>query len=218
MYALAVLSIAVLAGQAIATPFANTGPLAALLKRQSTLDPSQIPPQCQSQCTGVVNSLNTCTDLTCLCADAVNKGLYNCLECALSLTPDASLLSQAQSSLTHLNPHPSSEYEQACTQGGVAVTPLTLTLPSGGATATGGSSGTHTTAVGSSVVLGTSVVVGTTAAAGTLPAGTINTVVPVTTAASNSNPNPLSKNGAGLVGVSVASVLGAAGVAVAALL
>ena len=78
MYALAVLSFAVLAGQgesefqisikkqlgverrfaAVATPFANAGSLAALLKRQSTLDPSQIPTQCQSQCNGAVNSLN----------------------------------------------------------------------------------------------------------------------------------------------------------------
>ncbi|KAM5545603.1 hypothetical protein V8D89_000641 [Ganoderma adspersum] len=198
MYALAVLSIAVFAGQAVATPFANASPLAALLKRQSTLDPSQVPAQCQSTCTPVINSLNTCTDLTCLCADTVNKGLYNCLECALSLQPDASLLSEAQSSLT--------QYEQACTQGGVAVTPLTLTLPNGAAPTATGSSGTHTTAAGS--------VIGTTAA-GTAPAGTVGTAAPVTTAASS---NPLSKNGAGVVGASVASVLGAAAVAMAALL
>ena len=152
----------------------------------------------------------------------MNKGLYNCLECALSLEPDASLLSQAQSSLTRKSSPPLSyprsgtqflsptpEYEQACTQGGVAVTPLTLTLPNGAAPTATGSSGTHTTAAGS--------VIGTTAA-GTVPAGTVGTVgtvAPVTTAASS---NPLSKNGAGAVGTSVASILGVAVVAMAALL
>ena len=48
--------------------------------------------------------VQTCMDINCLCSDAVNKGLYNCFECGLSLQPDASLMSSAQSSLTRTYP------------------------------------------------------------------------------------------------------------------
>ncbi len=111
-----------------------------------------------------------------------------------------------------LKPHLLLEYEQTCGQAGVNVTPLTLTLPSGSApTATGGSSGTQTTVVGSNP----SATV--TTAAGTVPAGTVGTAAASTnTAASGSN--PLSHNGAGVIGVSAASVAGAVGVVMAALL
>ncbi|KAI1793646.1 hypothetical protein LXA43DRAFT_999796 [Ganoderma leucocontextum] len=204
MYALAVLSVAVLAGQAVATPFASAGPLAALLKRQSTLDPSQIPAQCQSACASTVNTLNTCADVNCLCTDAINTGLYNCLECALGLSSDAGLLSEAQTSLT--------QFEQTCAEAGVNLAPLTLTVPNGSSATATGSSGTHTTAAGSNPTVTAS------NPAATVPAGTVNTAAASTNTAASSGSNPLGKNSAGMVGVSVASVAGAVGVAMAALL
>lgn len=80
MYVLAVLSVAVLAGQsksiavldlreiglhswfpAAATPLAGAAPLVeAIFKRQgiTTIDPGSIPAQCESQCGAVINAIN----------------------------------------------------------------------------------------------------------------------------------------------------------------
>ncbi|KAI1793641.1 hypothetical protein LXA43DRAFT_999772 [Ganoderma leucocontextum] len=115
MFGLAVLSVALLAGQAAA---AASSP--SLFKRQ--LSPGQIPPQCQAACSSAQSSLQSCgTDLNCLCSDSINKAFSDCLECAVSL--DASSLSAMQESLDEL--------DQGCTQAGHAVTPITLTLPNG---------------------------------------------------------------------------------------
>ena len=76
MYGLAVLSIALFAGQgaylfvliidvvtenkfaAAATAIPDASPLAALIRRQTGFDPSEIPAQCQNDCSSVLNSLN----------------------------------------------------------------------------------------------------------------------------------------------------------------
>ncbi|PIL34684.1 hypothetical protein GSI_03464 [Ganoderma sinense ZZ0214-1] len=217
MYTLAVLSIAVLAGQTAATPVdvAGAAPLLAHFRRQgiATLDPGSIPAQCDSQCGSVINSINTCPDITCLCSDTVNKGLYNCFECGLSLEPDASLLSQAQKTLT--------QFENTCNQAGVPgvqLSSLTLTMPSGTVAAPSGTAGSGSTAVSIPV---TSNLAGTT----NTYVGTVNTVLPAPTTAvitvgsaatpssSSSALNPLARNGAGVAGVSFASVAGVVGVA-----
>ncbi|KAI1793642.1 hypothetical protein LXA43DRAFT_1092442 [Ganoderma leucocontextum] len=216
MYALAVLSVAVLVGQTVATPVAAAAPLVAIFKRQggTTLDPGSIPAQCESQCGSAINAMNTCADINCLCSDTVNKGIYSCFECALSLQPDASLMSQAQTTLT--------QFENTCSQAGVALTPLTLTMPSGSAATSSGSFGSPSTA-GSNPSAGSN-----PTGPATIPAGTAITPLPAPTnpvtsappAATNSpspGSNPLPRNGAGMVGVSVASVAGAVGVAIAAL-
>ncbi|KAM5545605.1 hypothetical protein V8D89_000643 [Ganoderma adspersum] len=218
MYVLAVLSVAVLAGKTAATPVAGAAPLVeAILKRQggTTLDPGSIPAQCESQCGAVINAINTCTDITCLCSDAVNKGMYDCFECGLSLQPDASLLSSAQKSLT--------QFENTCNAAGipgVQLTSLTLTIPSGTAPASSGTSGSLSTPASNPSTAVTTNPAGTT----TIPAGTGNTVLPapttvvITAAPAATSPlNPLSRNGAGMVGVSFASIVGVVGVAVAAL-
>ncbi|KAI0324285.1 hypothetical protein GY45DRAFT_1357300 [Cubamyces sp. BRFM 1775] len=144
MYGLAVLSVALFAGQAAATAISARSPILSLLRRQSAadFDPSEIPPQCQSQCATISTALtsDSCTsDLSCLCSSDTSNGLYNCLECALSLDPDESIMIEAQDEYD--------QYAQACQSAGANVSDKTLTIPSG-SSATGsqgsGSSGSAT--------------------------------------------------------------------------
>ncbi|KAJ8481808.1 hypothetical protein ONZ51_g5736 [Trametes cubensis] len=128
MYGLAVLSVALFAGQAAATAISARSPILSLIRRQSAseFDPSDIPPQCQSQCSTISTALtsDSCTsDLSCLCSSSTSNGLYNCLECALSLDPDESIMAEAQSEFD--------QYAQACTSAGATVEDKTLTIPSG---------------------------------------------------------------------------------------
>ena len=88
---------------------------------------------------------------------------------------------------------------------------LTLTMPNGPPLTSSGSSGSPSTAAGSKPT-GTA----------TVPAGTVNTALPAPSnpapvATSGSGSNPLARNGARMVGVSVGSVAGVVGVAMAAL-
>ncbi|KAM5545698.1 hypothetical protein V8D89_000736 [Ganoderma adspersum] len=176
MFSLAVLSIALLAGQAAAAASSQS-----LFKRQ--VDPGQIPPQCKDSCSAAQTSLGSCgADLNCLCTDTTTKAFSSCLQCAVSLDP--STLSAMQESLN--------EFEQGCTSAGHAVTPITLTAGASG------SSGTPTAAGSNSA---------TSAAAAT-------TTAP---ASSSSTAAASGHNGAGMVGASVASVAGAVGVVLAAL-
>ncbi|KAI0773109.1 hypothetical protein BD413DRAFT_539196 [Trametes elegans] len=135
MFGLAVLSVALLAGQAAASAIAARSPLAHLLAiRQTSFDPSTIPAQCKSECSAISQALtsNTCsTDIDCICSSSASNGLYNCLECILAINPDASDLAQAQGSFD--------QYASACASGNVNVADRSLTLPSGsGATSAGG--------------------------------------------------------------------------------
>ena len=85
---------------------------------------------------------DSCTsDLSCLCSSSTSNGLYNCLECALSLDPDESIMAEAQSEFDRMYPSPLvayrlahsaiTEYAQACTSAGATVEDKTLTIPSG---------------------------------------------------------------------------------------
>ncbi|TBU45383.1 hypothetical protein BD309DRAFT_718355 [Dichomitus squalens] len=220
MYGLAVFSVAVFAGHTAATALAGAFPLAAIIRRQTGFDPSQIPAQCQSDCSTAVTAINTCTDVSCLCSTSTNQGLYTCLECALSLSPDASTLSQSQESLDN--------YEETCDQAGVNVTPLSLTLPSGGASATATATAapiSSTAVTGGSTPSTVKVSVtfngGSTAATATAtsPANTADTASSASsTGGASKNGNPLGGNGAGAIGVSTASLAVVVGIAMAALL
>ena len=112
------------------------------------------------------------------------------------------------------------EFENTCNNAGVPgvqLSSLTLTIPSGTVAAASSTSGSGSTGVSipSTAVTLTSNLAGTI----TTSVGTTNTVLPApttaaTTAASAVNPsssssalNPLSHNGAGVAGVSFASVL-----------
>ncbi|KAI0738225.1 hypothetical protein C8Q80DRAFT_1275751 [Daedaleopsis nitida] len=213
MYALTLISLSVFVGQTMASVIDARSAITSLMKRQVGFDPSTIPQQCTQDCSFIVNVLNTCTDVSCLCSANANNGLYTCLECTLEIVPDASLLSQEQSSLKG--------YEDSCKQAGATVNSLTLTMPSG-STQTG-STGTGT--------------VGTTTSVGavltTTKPSTTRAVSDPTTTDSDADDtetddasvdNPLETagakkgNGAGLVAVSSAALLGAVGAAIGAFL
>ncbi|KAM5545697.1 hypothetical protein V8D89_000735 [Ganoderma adspersum] len=144
MYGLAALSVAVLVGQAAATAVAGAAPRSPLARRQTTLNPSDIPSQCKNQCAPAVNYLNTCAEtVSCLCSDTTNTAFYNCLECVVEVEP--SVKSTLQTTL--------SEYEYNCGTAGAKVSFLTLTFADGSSdapTATGGASLSTTPTAGTS--------------------------------------------------------------------
>ncbi|PIL34686.1 hypothetical protein GSI_03466 [Ganoderma sinense ZZ0214-1] len=89
MYGLAVLSVVVLVGQAAATAVPGAAPLSSLTRRQTTLNPSEIPSQCKNQCAAAVNYLNACGEsVTCLRNDTTNKAFYDRLECVVGVDPN----------------------------------------------------------------------------------------------------------------------------------
>ncbi|KAI5986715.1 hypothetical protein EDC04DRAFT_2824220 [Pisolithus marmoratus] len=103
----------------------------ALVPRQSSFDPSDLPSQCQSPCQVIstMSSSSCDTSLTCLCASSIASELQTCMTCLAQAEP--SVETSAQSAL--------SSYNEACG------TSLSLGTSSG----SGGSSAT-TTAAGSS--------------------------------------------------------------------
>lgn len=105
----------------------------------------------------------TCSqDINCLCSSSASTGLFDCLQCALSLQPDEDVLEQAQESydgalsepFTYDDRHSHNcldvEYAEACASGDVPVASKTLSLPSGSsASATRVSGSATATAAGS---------------------------------------------------------------------
>jgi len=145
------------------------------------LSPSDIPPQCQTQCNPIVTKLgNSCaTDLTCLCSRETASQLQSCVQCGIDLTgASSSVIAQAQGSLN--------QYTQACAAGGQAAPSLTVTAGSGGGagpTATGGGGGAGT---GPGTGAGTGAGTGT-GAAGPIANPTLGGTTPTATAG-GSNP------------------------------
>ncbi|OSC98133.1 hypothetical protein PYCCODRAFT_1439628 [Trametes coccinea BRFM310] len=194
---------------AAASAVAARSPLAGvhLLARQAAgFDPSEIPPQCQTQCATISNALtsSTCTtQVSCLCSSSTNNGLYDCLECALSLDPDQSVLSEGQANYD--------SYVEACQQAGVTIEDKSLTIPSGASTVTQVS----ITDVANSATL--------TGGVSTTPSATGNAAAVTDSAVSQtgSAEDPLktaARNGAGVgAGVSGAGIVGAAAAIMAAL-
>ncbi|KAI0354490.1 hypothetical protein OH77DRAFT_1426079 [Trametes cingulata] len=211
MYGLTLLSVALVAGQAAASSIAARSPLASLLQaRQGGFDPSQIPAQCQSDCTVISTALNSATcsgDVSCLCSTATNTGLSNCLECALGLDPEQSALAEVQESYN--------EYTQACSSAGAPVDAKPLTIPSGGAAATQTQSQAQvqTTVTGpaqtSAGAVGTKTVVSGAAQSTGSPAST-GVSDPLSGSGSGDGSSAAHNGAAGLgAGVGVAGVVGA---------
>ncbi|KAI0631413.1 hypothetical protein C8Q77DRAFT_133065 [Trametes polyzona] len=156
MFGFAVLSVALLAGQAAASTISTRSPLVSALRaRQADFDPSTVPPQCKSDCADISSVLTSATcsnDITCVCSSSASNGLFSCLQCALNLAPSQSLLDQAQESYN--------DYAQACSSGNMPVSAQTLSIPSGSsASATGGSSrgtGVRTSAAAAPTASGSS--------------------------------------------------------------
>ncbi|KAI0755533.1 hypothetical protein C8Q74DRAFT_1210594 [Fomes fomentarius] len=218
MYAFAVVSVALLAGQGdrAALTTRSRSALAGLLSRQTTgFDPSDIPAQCQSDCSTVVSALNSCVDVSCLCSENTNRGLYTCLECALAIEPDASLLQQGQSSLE--------DYQSSCKQAGVSVTPLVLTLPSGASatSGTGSSAGSVSSRPSATFNTGNSGVTATVSAGASTPTETDDDDDDDDSSSGTSDPlsgsGGATRNGAALVSASSVAVAGVVGAAMAVL-
>ncbi|KAJ8517842.1 hypothetical protein ONZ45_g5005 [Pleurotus djamor] len=72
------------------------------LPRES-IDPNAIPDPCQDRCAAVVNTINTCSTITCTCTTNTQYSLVNCLQCIAFLAPGVQeVLDQAQESIDDL--------------------------------------------------------------------------------------------------------------------
>ncbi|KAK7461826.1 hypothetical protein VKT23_008256 [Stygiomarasmius scandens] len=102
-----------------------------LLVRQSdssTLDPSELPPQCQSLCTSAVSILNECTSgVACGCSSSDLSDLETCFNCLGNAAPglqdslDSSLNGNILVEIPKSNAQLfcfSTDYETACQAGG----------------------------------------------------------------------------------------------------
>jgi len=131
-----VVSLLVAASQATAlTPTEN---ILRLARRQTSsgIDPSDFPSACQSGCTSVLNTVEGCTDLACVCTTSNLKGVQSCINCIVST--DSSLQAVGQSVLN--------TYNTECAGEGVG----SLTLGGGTGTAAAGASSTGSSSSGGS--------------------------------------------------------------------
>ncbi|KAJ4490815.1 hypothetical protein J3R30DRAFT_3425474 [Lentinula aciculospora] len=77
-----------------------------LIPRQSSssgIDPSEIPTQCQSQCTTVLNTISACTTDSCICTTTNANDLESCVNCLVSLDPTAEMIEEGNEILESLN-------------------------------------------------------------------------------------------------------------------
>ncbi|KAI0755546.1 hypothetical protein C8Q74DRAFT_313149 [Fomes fomentarius] len=135
MYALPLFAVAFLAGHAAANEHALQVRSTMLFDRADIsagkgIDPDDIPEQCKSDCADVLDAMQTCTSIDCLCTDKAHNGLGSCMQCAVGLVPnDTTTFSQAQDKIAN--------YESQCLNAtGVDLKPIQLSKPgaSGGTT------------------------------------------------------------------------------------
>ncbi|THH27585.1 hypothetical protein EUX98_g6606 [Antrodiella citrinella] len=137
MFALCLVSVALLAGHASAFTIQERSVLHHVYTRQTAgggFNPAEIPQQCQSACATAVPILSGqgCQTNQCLCTSAVNTGFEQCLDCVLSLAPaDPTLTSETQQAL--------SQYEDQCALVGFPLSSLTLSGATVAPTSAGGS-------------------------------------------------------------------------------
>jgi len=91
------------------------------------LNPDNVPTPCDNQCATLVG-LSSCASYSCLCTEAVNLGMYTCLNCTENLNGPAptSVIEIIQASLQ--------EYEDACKSQNLPLSSLTLPGVPAGAT------------------------------------------------------------------------------------
>ncbi|KAF8181323.1 hypothetical protein BJ912DRAFT_1145546 [Pholiota molesta] len=130
------------ASLAFAVPAVLAEPLStgALFARQlpSGFTPGDIPQACVPTCQALSSSLGsgTCSDLSCICTNAIDSDIRSCLDCGLKAgvpNVNQTFIDQTVSG-----------YEQACSSGGFPVSGSASTPTSG--TTGSGSSGSGTTA------------------------------------------------------------------------
>jgi len=133
-----VVSLLFVASEAAALTLA--GSIEGLAKRQSAsgIDPSDFPSACQSGCTSVLNTIEACTDVSCVCTSSNLNSIQSCINCIVNTDPSATLQSAGQSVLN--------TYNSECAGQGVG----SLTL--GSATGTGSSSPSSTGSSSSGII------------------------------------------------------------------
>jgi len=178
------------------------------------VDPSQYPPQCQSTCSNILDTINACTTVACMCTASNNQALASCVDCILGsdgTDPSSSLVAQAQSILDN--------FESTCAQGGspVATLQVTPSYVSGASQTTITSGASQTTIASSSSSIPQITFVGTSTHSSesaintvTSPAAGTNTGTALGSSTTSSDINPFAKSGSMKVGVPV--VVAVAGV------
>ncbi|KAJ8522239.1 hypothetical protein ONZ45_g1175 [Pleurotus djamor] len=103
--------------------------LAGLLRRQTSISYGDIPAGCQSSCSSMVSTINSCSSLSCFCTSSVASSFESCVYCSYNLMPTASQRSNGQALLD--------TYNSACSGTGISSAtfrgyyPSTSTTPSG---------------------------------------------------------------------------------------
>ncbi|KAF8829716.1 hypothetical protein HHX47_DHR2000289 [Lentinula edodes] len=76
-----------------------------LIARQSTssgIDPSEIPTQCETQCTTVLNTISACTTDSCICTTTNANEMESCVNCLVSLDPTTDMIEEGDEILLSL--------------------------------------------------------------------------------------------------------------------
>ncbi|KAH7868616.1 uncharacterized protein C8R40DRAFT_1074666 [Lentinula edodes] len=76
-----------------------------LIARQSTssgIDPSEIPTQCETQCTTVLNTISACTTDSCICTTTNADEMESCVNCLVSIDPTADMIEEGNEILLSL--------------------------------------------------------------------------------------------------------------------
>ncbi|KAF8150077.1 hypothetical protein B0H34DRAFT_802187 [Crassisporium funariophilum] len=82
----------------LATP--QTSPNALYARQAGGFNPSSIPATClENKCQSLVNSLSTCTDLKCMCTNAIVTSMKSCIQCAVDANIDGYNQTVADASL-----------------------------------------------------------------------------------------------------------------------
>ncbi|KAF8516896.1 hypothetical protein JB92DRAFT_2908870 [Gautieria morchelliformis] len=96
------LILALAASGAVALSVRSPIPLSAPL-RPRQIDPSQVPPQCQTQCAPIVADLQSCTTNLCVCTSQVASDYQVCLNCLASLGSSATINSDVANAVSTFN-------------------------------------------------------------------------------------------------------------------
>ncbi|PPQ90340.1 hypothetical protein CVT25_007742 [Psilocybe cyanescens] len=142
----------------------------AIVPRSPFRDSLILPRQtaCDSACAVFTDALNGCTTLGCLCTPTVAQGLQNCVDCAVTASPTADVIANAQALV--------GTYSGQCT--GFGLPPVTVKSGSGGGPSTSPPVKTSTTITPLSVTTSR-----------TSPAVPITTSTPPITTPTITNPN-----------------------------
>jgi len=93
----------------VALLVAATAPVYALslrssfLRRTAPLDPSTFPTQCQTICTPIIDTLNTCSIATCLCTQTNEINLEECVDCLIAADSSSNEVAMGQTVLDDFN-------------------------------------------------------------------------------------------------------------------